>query len=451
MTPSTLTLALGIALFGALATAPAAAAVDAGPAAVQAESFSLHGQFTHVTQRNAAFRSPYEGANSLPPQAARRSTHDLTLFAAVRLWPGASMVLNPEIDQGFGLGNTLGLAGFSSGEAYKVGAQRPYLRLQRAYLRQVWPQGPATETVAAAPNALAGVEARDQLVLTVGKFSVVDVFDNNRHAHDPRADFLNWAVLDAGAFDYAADAWGYTRGAALERQGGDWTLRAGVFALPEVPNSVHLDAGFGQRSWVLEAEHRHRIGGQDGALRLLAYGNRARMGRYEDAVALAQRQGGVADTAAVRRRASQHGVALNAEQALAADVGVFARVSANAGTHEAFAFTEINRSSSAGIVLGGARWGRPTHRAGLALAVNGISGAARRYFDAGGLGILIGDGRLPQAGPEQIAEFFYRVDLGQLGGSAWTLTGDLQRIRNPAYNRQRGPVDIAGLRLHAAF
>jgi hypothetical protein len=53
--------------------------------------------------------------------------------------------VNPEIDQGFGLSNTLGLAGFPSGEAYKVGADDPYMRLPRFFIRQTIDFGAATE------------------------------------------------------------------------------------------------------------------------------------------------------------------------------------------------------------------------------------------------------------------------------------------------------------------
>ena len=153
------------------------------------------------------------------------------------------------------------------------------------------------------------------------------------------------------------------------------------------------------------------------------------------------------DTARVRRYASRPGIALNAEQEVATDLGVFGRASANTGAMEAYEFTEINNSVSAGLSLAGTRWQRPDDHAGLALAINGLSSAARRYFADGGLGILIGDGRLPHYGREKIVETYYAWRVR--GGV--TATADLQEIVDPAYNRDRGPVTVVAVRFHAEF
>ena len=407
------------------ATLSLGAAADNGAgAAAPSESWSLHGQFTGVAQYHPAFRSPYQGPNSLDPGHSGRETVDLTLYAGVRLWSGASVYLNPEIDQGFGLSTTVGLAGFSSGEAYKVGSSDPYLRLPRLFVRQVFDLG---------------------LVLTAGKFSAVDIFDTNRYAHDPRADFMNWAVIESGAYDYAADAWGYSYGAAAEWTQSGWTLRGGAFALSRVPNQRELDRSFKQFELVAEAEERHTWLDHPGKLKLLAFNNRGRMGSYDAAVDLALRTDTVPDTAAVRRVASRPGIAINFEQEVGADLGVFTRASANDGTMEAFEFTEINRSWSGGVSLSGNRWDRPQDTLGMAAAINGLSSAARRYFSAGGIGILIGDGRLPDYGLEKILETYYATRVG----SVMTLSADFQYVVNPAYNADRGPVCIFGVRLHA--
>ncbi len=414
---------------------------------VPLEAYSVHGQFTHLTQQHPPFRAPYAGANSLQASEAAKETTDLTLFLGLRLWRGGALYFDPEIDQGYGLSNTLGVAGFPSGEAYKVGRWRPYYRTQRLFLRQTFALGPATGGVAAGPTALAGAQADARLAVTVGKLSVVDLFDGNRYAHDPRADFMNWAVIDAGAFDYAADAWGYTLGAALEWTRGEWTLRGGWFALSTLPNAETLDTGFGQHAAVVEAERRYALAGRPGAVRLLGYVDRGRIGRYRDALARAVATGAPPDTALVRRRASKSGWAINLEQALADGVGFFARLSANDGRHEAFDFTEIDRSLAAGLAFQGARWHRPDDTVGLALAVNALAADARAYFAAGGLGILIGDGQLPHPGPERIGEAYYAASLAP----GVTLSADVQAIGNPAYNRDRGPVRVWGLRLHAEF
>ncbi|HEX7647153.1 MAG TPA: carbohydrate porin [Noviherbaspirillum sp.] len=416
------------------------------PESATPEDWAVHGQLTNVTQWHPSFRSPYSGANSLAVNGRSEETTDITLALGLRPWKGGQLWITPEIDQGFGLSNTLGLAGYSSGEAYKIGADTPYLRLPRVFLRQVFPLGGTEEKVEASANQLAGTRTTDNIVLTLGKFSATDIFDTNSYAHDPRSDFLNWSVIDAGAFDYAADAWGFTYGAAAEWTQSWWTLRGGVFQLSKVPNGKVTGVDFSQYMAVAELEARHEWGGHPGKIKLLGFVNRGRMGRYRDAVQLAAPTGDTPDTALVRRFQSRPGIAINAEQELAPDLGVFLRASANDGSKEAYEFTEINRSLSAGFSLKGDRWGRHGDTVGMAAAINGLSGAARDYFAAGGMGILIGDGRL-NYGTERIVEAYYSLQASRY----LSLTLNYQHVDNPAYNRDRGPVSIYGFRVHAEF
>jgi high affinity Mn2+ porin len=450
-----LSLALCLALTGiaVAATDDTAPAAQASPPAssdnagsVPAETWSVHGQFTNITQYHPHFASPYQGPNSLDPGNSGRETIDLTLFAGVRLWHGGAVYVNPEIDQGFGLTETLGVAGFPSGGAYKVGDDHPYYRLPRLFARQVFDLGNGEEDpVPSGPNLLAGPQAADNVTLTAGKFSAVDIFDTNRYAHDPRADFLNWSIIDSGAYDYAADAWGYSYGAAAEWTQSWWTLRGGMFALSRVPNQRELDRTFQQFELVTEFEERHTWLAHPGKLKLLAFNNRGRMGGYDAAVDLALQNGTVPDTSLVRHMASRPGLALNFQQEVATDLGVFARASINDGSKEAFEFTEINRSLATGASLGGSRWSRPQDTVGVAGVLNGISSAARRYFAAGGLGILIGDGRLPDYGFEKILETYYAAQVTDV----LSISLDYQYVANPGYNADRGPVSIFGLRIHA--
>lgn len=410
------------------------------------ERWNIHGQVTNVTQWHPSFHAPYSGTNSLTPDNSNRETTDVTLYLGLRLWKGAELYANPEIDQGFGLSNTVGLAGFSSAEAYKVGNNTPYRKLPRLFLRQVIDLGGEQQAVESGPNQLAGSHAADNVTITVGKFSVADIFDTNTYAHDPRGDFLNWAVVDAGAFDYAADAWGYTHGLAVEWTQSWWTLRSGLFALSKEPNSVTIDTTWKQYQWVGEFEARHDWLGRPGKVKLLAFATRGRMGGYGDAVSLAQQTGSTPDTGLVRRLAWRPGVAVNAEQEVTSDLGVFARASMNDGSKETYEFTDINRSISAGLALKGSRWGRPNDTFGAAVVVNGLSGAARQYFAAGGMGVLIGDGAL-NYGTERIAELYYNVAVIK----HLTLGLNYQYVVHPAYNRDRGPVSIVGARIHADF
>lgn len=411
-----------------------------------AESFAVHGQFTYVEQETSDFTAPYTGTNSLSPDKGAETT-DATLYLGARLWRGAEGWIDGEIDQGFGLDDTVGVAGFPSGEAYKIGKDAPYLRLPRLFVRQTLNLGAPLETIDSAANQLAAARSADRVVVTLGKFSVGDVFDTNQYAHDPRGDFLNWAVIDAGTFDYAADAWGYTAGAALEWYQNAWTLRGGLFDLSNIPNSAHLDPGFHEFQSIVEIERRFQHGDYAGRLSLTVFDSRGRMGLLDDAVRLAESSGTPVDIAAVRRYRGRVGASLNLEQQLTSDLGAFARLGKAGGNVETYEFTDIDRTLSAGLSLRGTHWGRGQDTVGLAAVSNGISADRERYLNAGGLGVLVGDGRLPHPGPEQILETYYSVSLFD----AVHVGFDYQWINHPAYNRDRGPVSVVAVRLHAQF
>lgn len=419
-----------------------------GPGAIAAppQPWAIHGQLTNVTQKHSTMTSPYQGPNSLTPRGRAEETTDITVYGGARVHDSTEFWINAEVDQGFGLSNTTGMAGFPSGEAYKVGANTPYVRMPRAFVRHQIPLGGTTESVDGAANQLAGTRAQDNLTLTVGKFAVTDIFDTNSYAHDPRSDFLNWSVVDAGAFDYAADPWGYTYGVAAEWRQGDRTVRGGLFQLSPLPNSKIVQVQFNQYMLVSEIEQRYQWNNRPGKIKLLAFANRARMASYDDAVRLADATGMAPDAGLVRRRQWRTGAALNLEQEMTPDIGLFARVSINDGSKEAYEFTEINRSLAAGIVIKGRQWGRPADTLGIAGVMNSLSGQARTYFGRGGIGILIGDGALSY-GEEKIIEVYYSFRLNR----QLSLSLDVQHANNPAYNRDRGPVQIYGARLHAEF
>jgi high affinity Mn2+ porin len=421
------------------------AAVATDPIAPQADNWAIHGQTTYANQYVAPFRAPYAGPNSLDPNTGRE-TFDATLYLGLRLWRGAELWINPEIDQGFGLSGTLGIAGFSSAEAYKVGFEYPYARVPRAFLRQTIDLGGESQKVEAGLNQLAGSQTANRLVITIGKFGATDVFDTNKYAHDPRSDFMNWTIADTGTFDYAADAWAYTFGAAIEWYQGPWTLRAGIFDLSIAPNTTVLDPSFGQFQWDGEIERRYNLWGQPGKLAVTGFLTRGRMGSFADAIQLAALTGNPADITQVRKYASRGGISANLEQQITPELGIFARAGWADGTKEPYEFTDVDRTVVAGLALGGKQWGRPDDTFGLAGVVNGISSQHIAFLNAGGLGILVGDGMLPNPGLEQIIETYYRFPL-----SFWQVTLDYQFVVNPGYNRDRGPASVFGMRLHAQF
>lgn len=422
------------------AAAPVIARADDAP------DWVVLGQATFVDQYHPGFHSPYRGTNSLDPGSRGNETFDATVFLGVRLWQGGEFWIDPEIDQGFGLSGTLGIAAFPSGEAYKVGSATPYGRVPEIFFRQSFALGGAQMPVETEANHLSEVETTDRLVITAGKFSVIDIFDTNIYAHDPKTDFMNWAIIDLGAFDYAADAWGYSYGLAGELTQSAVTFRAGVFDMSRIPNGPALVRGFGYYEMDGEVELRHRIFALPGSIKILGFANRARMGSYADAVHLAEQNGTIPGTALVRRYAWRPGFALNVAQALTDDLGFFLRASANDGREENYEFTDMNRSVATGLSLGGQSWSRPNDRAGLATETGFLSPEARDYFALGGLGTLIGDGRL-HYGPERVLEMFYGAALPK----SLALTGDYQFVDHPAYNRDRGPVSIFALRLHGEY
>ena len=409
------------------------------------ETWSIHGQATTVTQGHGAFISPYAGENSLESRKEVRNSFTATLFLGGRLWDGAELYVNPELIAGQGVSHVLGLGAASNGEIYRVDSPDLKLALSRLFLRQGWDLGGGTESVTADQNQLAGSRARRRIVMTAGKLALGDIFDANVYAHDPRTQFLNWALMDTSAWDYPADTRGYSWGLALELYWDDWALRAGSFMVPTRANGMSFDPQVSRAHGdVIEVEHDHEVGGRAGHVRVLGYANHAPMGRYRQALETSPGAPDVIQSDQPGR--VKYGWGLSADQAVTADLGVFVRAGWNDGRTETWVFTEVDRTLAVGLSLAGAGWSRAQDRLGVALAINGLAPDHRDYLAAGGQGFMLGDGRL-NAGQERLLETYYALALGRF----FTATLDAQRIWNPGYNRDRGPVDLFALRLHAQF
>jgi high affinity Mn2+ porin len=417
------------------------------PATAESDNWNIHGQTTFIEQAYPSFRSPYAGANSLPGSGQGRETWTATAFIGWRLWEGGEFYFNPELAQGFGLAGTLGLAGFPNGEAQKAGTEFPKIRAQRFFFRQTFGLGGEQEAVDDGPNQLAGKRDIDRVTLTIGRIAIGDIFDNNAYAHDPRADFMNWAIWSSAAYDFPADLPGFTRGAVAELNHKDWALRAGYFQVPEQPNSDVLV--FKTGGAIVELEERYVIFDQAGKLRLGAFANRGHTGNYSDALAITSADPSIdinTAMATTQQDRLKYGFYANAEQAINKDVGVFARVSWNDGHNQILSFTDIDRSISGGMSINGNKWGRSNDTFGVGGAINGLSGSHRDFLAAGGLGLLIGDGQLNYRA-EKIIEAYYAFGLAKWA----TLTLDYQFVADPAYNADRGPASIYSMRLHAEF
>jgi high affinity Mn2+ porin len=410
----------------------------------ESDRWEIHGQTTYLPQGYPAFRALYTGPNSLTPAAQAQATWSNSLFLNARLWEGGEVYFNPELLQGFGLNDTVGVAGFPSGEAQKSNFPFPHYNTSRLYLRQTFGFGGEQEELASGPSQLASKVDVSRLTLQAGKFSVGDIFDGNAYAKDTRKDFMNWSMWAPGAFDYAADKLGLTYGATAELNQKQWALRAGYFLMDAVSNSNNFDTKVFQRGgYVVELETRYSLFSQPGKLRTIVWLNSANSGSYRDTL---NNPALNLDISQTRMGRIKYGYVINLEQAVTDDIGLFGRWSWNDGKTEIMAFTDIDASLSIGTSIKGTKWGRPDDVIGLGGAINALSRDHRDFLAAGGLGPLIGDGALNYR-RERILETYYAFALNK----QLTLTADYQLITNPAYNADRGPVHVFSGRFHGEF
>lgn len=410
--------------------------------------YSLHGQATYVLQYKNQFNSPYSGEKSLlsAGDVGKSYTVTITPFLGVRLWKGAEAFYNPEAAQGVPFSQLSGLGGFTNGEMQRGNLVPMQFYNARAFIRQTIGLGGGLEHIEDAPNQIKGNVDKRRLTLTYGLLSALDYFDSNSYSHDAKTQFLNWSIMAAGAYDFAANARGYTYGVIGEYFDDGWTVRLARLAMPKTPNGTSLDYQLTkQYGDQIEVEHEHQFFGQGGALRVLFFQNRGIMATFNDAITQADQTGLNPPNILTARNGYQTkwGYVLNAEQAVFDDIGLFARWSWNNGQSETQAFTDISRSLSAGTAIKGNSWGRADDTYGLAFALNGISASQINYLNRGGNTMFIGDGRIAYQG-ERILETYYSLNVCK---GAY-LSADYQYIRNPAYNSDRGPVSFFGLRAH---
>ena len=416
----------------------------------KSRNWSIHFQQTLIDQWHTALSTPYAGEFSLADRESAKLSLTTTLFIGRRLWKGAAVYFNPEVAGGSGLSSARGVAGFPNGETFRIGVSDPVLYLARLYVRQVFAIDSETDVDEDDLNQLAGSRPKRYFAVNLGKLSVADFFDQNSYSHDPRTQFMNWSLMSAGAWDYAANTRGYTVGGVLEYVTPEFGLRFASTLLPVYANGPLLDYRYGQaHAETLELTKTYHLAQRQGTLRVLGFRNVAPMATYRSAVALGLATGQQPNLEGVRRDGhTKLGFGLNAEQEISKNVGFFARVSYNDGLNETWAFTEIDHSASLGVVSTGTRWQRPDDRLGAAVVVNGISAEHQAYLAAGGYGFIIGDGRL-NYGLEKIGEVYYSIALPRYHAA---ISPDYQFILNPAYNRDRsGPVHVVAVRLHVEF
>jgi high affinity Mn2+ porin len=409
------------------------------------ERWNAHFQSTYVWQTKPAFRSPYEGPGSLTGAHERSYSFTATAAFGLRIAPHTEVYLDPEAAQGVALSGLVGLSGFQNGELAKTSGRNMTVYRARSCLRHTNELGGEPVALASSANQLAGSTTSRRLVITAGTISALDIFDAGSVAHDPRTQFLNWSLMTHSAYDYAADARGYTSGLVVEYIDDGWAVRAAHLQVPRVPNQLQLDPRilrhYGDQ---LEFSRDYKVGAQSGTVRLLAFRTRALLARYDDALALAQATGSAPDINQVRTSAhSKWGMGIGVDHKVHDDFSVFARALVADGKTETDAFTEADRSLSAGLAMRGARWSRPDDTFGLAAGSGFLSRGHRQYLARGGVTFFLGDGALNYR-PERVLEAYYSVPVAR----DTHLTLDAQRIVNPGYNADRGPVSVYGVRLH---
>ncbi len=423
-------------------------------------AFGFHAQATYIWQHKPSFNAPYTGTNSLVPRREKSYSFTTTADLGARLWKGAQLHLNPEGSQGVPLSNLTGAGGISNGELQRGSTTSLRRYKARLFVQQRFDVGESREKVDADFNELGGSYGARRWTITAGTFSLLDYFDNNPYAKDAREQFMNWSFLTHGAWDYAADARGYTSGAILEYRTPAWSVRAGRVMQPKESNGLPLDANLGRQFGdQLEVDGNLPVTLPAGPMRgrLLVFRNRITAGNFADAIAQGVALGGVPDLSLVRRPQTKTGWGVTLEAPLGEDAGLFMRASRNSGNLETYAFTEIDRQVSFGGQFTGSTWGRKQDQVGVAYAINGLSSTHRAYLAAGGLGAFLGDGKLNYSS-ERVFETYYRWVLPvwpewsvRSSKLQTALSLGFQHLANPGYNRDRGPVQVYSVRLHTEF
>jgi high affinity Mn2+ porin len=421
--------------------------------------FLATGQANIIFQAHGPFHSPYEDVNSLLSRGEYKTSLVGTLYL------GAQVIRNPKFNLdgifdlesagGRGDSEALGLAGAPNLDVVRnpnLGST-PYIA--RVQLHQTIGLSNTIVDADRTPYSLATKVPQRRIEFHIGKMSMPDFFDINTIGSDSHLQFMNWTVDNNGAWDYAADTRGYTYGIVTEYVDKDWTARYGLALMPTVANGIDVDWNLRRASgqnW--EFELRKPLLGKllspdrKGILRVLSYVNHAHMGLYREAIDAYL--AGVDKTPDIKlhERDSEvkYGFGFNAEQELTSNLRVFGRLGWNEGQHESFAYTEVDQTIELGGDYSGRSWSRPNDKLGLTFVTNAIKRDHQEYLKLGGLGFLLGDGKLNYA-REDIVESYYNVHTWR--GIYYAF--DLQYISHPGYNQDRGPALFESVRMHVDF
>jgi high affinity Mn2+ porin len=412
--------------------------------------FWLSGQTNFIFQTHPPFSAAYSGKNSLSPNYEKATSRVMTLYTGARLNNSTELLVDIEEAGGAALSTGLGLAGNTDLDIVRnpLLSKAPYLG--RGEIHKVFAL--SKDKVENQRNFFSLFEElpRRRLELRFGKFSMPDFFDVNSVGSDTHLQFINWTTDNNGAWDYAADTRGYTVGLTADYEDRNWGFRFAEALMPKVANGIDLV----WKPWQAHAENfeyelRHGlIRKKSGVVRFLAYTNYANMGIYRAAVA--NFEAGLTPIPEITDHpwhiTRKYGFGINLEQNLTRNLTAFARFGWDNGKTESFAYTEVDQTFAQGVGANGAWWHRKQDRAGVAFVSNAICKDHQTYLANGGLGFLLGDGKL-NYGRENIVESYYTVHVWR----GIYLAPGLQHIVDPGYNRDRGPVLVPSFRAHVEF
>jgi high affinity Mn2+ porin len=442
---------------------------DDGLHDLENESWNAYGQFTYISSWKPSFPAAYTNLNgsinSLLPIAERSFTGTATLYLGVRLWHGAEAYVVPELISELPFSGLKGLSGgIQNFELQKGGTQIPQIYRSRMFAKQTFGFGGERVKKQSGPMQLGGSTDSRRLVLAAGNFSILDFFDKNAFDIDPRQGFLSLGFLTYAAYDFASDARGYSYGAVAEFYWDNWAVRYGRITPPKNPNQLPVDFRlFKYYGDQVELEHKHKLLGREGIVRVLGFRNHEDIGRFADAIAAFEadpqknattcpgfnygsNNANAPDLCWVRRPNVKIGVGAFFQQYLAPDIGIFSRLMISDGKTEVDAYTSADRSASIGMLAKGTQWGRPNDITGIGVNFGWISSVHAQYLSMGGIDGFVGDGAIRPA-TETALDMFYSVNAQKW---LW-LTGDYQHILNPGFNADRGPVNVFTVRVHGEF
>lgn len=409
--------------------------------------FWISAQGNFIRQAHPTFYSAYSGPNSFAAPAEHATSRIETLYTGFQITPQLDFLFDVESAGGAGLSNALGIAGFTNVDVVRNPSlgETPYVA--RIMLHYTIPLSKETTEATRNPLSLSPVVPVRRLELRLGKMSTADFFDLNAVGSDSHLQFMNWAIVNNGAYDYAADTRGYTYGFLAEFYAGPFAARFGEMLMPTVANGLTLDWNIARAgAQNIEFEYHPTLFPRRGSVvRALTYINHANMGVYREAID-GYLSGVTPVPVIVDYRAQgriKYGFGINVEQELTRLWRAYGRLGWNDGRNESFAYTEIDRSGQIGSDFRGAPWHRSQDKLGAAFVANGLSGDHREYLALGGLGFILGDGAL-QYGLEKIFETYYTAHIWR--GVSFAV--DYQHITDPGYNQARGPVSVISFRLH---